>query len=146
MPRNPTSTAEHIAKGTFRPNRHADRADVAYPHGAPPEPEHLGEVGRELWRDIVTQTPPEALCEIDWPGLTECCRWYELSDTYHRLLLDDPLEYKVLKACTDASNKFLQYMSKFGLSPVDRARIKISRTAKSAENPMTAILQLKAAT
>lgn len=147
MPRGrpPLSTAQHKAQGTARSNRHSDRVDTQYKPGAPPIPDRLGDQGARLWCEHIRTTPAECVTEIDFAGLEEACRVYQRLHEYSLLLADDPLELKIAKAHDNLTTKFLAYMARFGWSPVDRARLKSPGGAKQNENPMAALLKVRAA-
>jgi phage terminase small subunit len=135
--RPPRPTAELIADGSYRADRHGHRADVQFAGDKPDEPEGLGEYGGQLWRDYFACAPPDLLIQIDSACLEDACRTWERISQYQRILSADPLELKVAAALIQAQRVFLNYSARLGLSPVDRARLKAPPKPKQDDNPLT---------
>lgn len=132
-------------RGTDRSNRHTDRVDAKYSAGAPPIPTGLRGEGLRLWRQHIADTPPECVALIDFAALEEACLLYDRLHAYSLILADDPLEFKVSAEHCKLTTKWINYVDRFGWSPVSRARLKAPGDAPKAEDPMAVLLKLKAA-
>jgi phage terminase small subunit len=140
--RPPKTSAQHKADGTYRKDRQGRRAEAMFRPGAPQQPPGFDDDAKRIWKMIVDQVPSEVLSTLDAFALEDCCRWYSLLCKYHQLLADDPLEEQLLKSANEASKNFKQYCAKFGLSPVDRARIKAPPPASDDIDPIAAIVKM----
>lgn len=132
------------ADGSYREDRHGQRVDDRYPTGAPPRPE-MGEIATRLWDDITRITPAEVLVQFDWAALKACCEWYEVASKLRQQVTADPLDGRTLRSAAQAEKTFLSLATRFGLTPVDRTRIKAIKPERKDDSPMAKLLQITAA-
>jgi len=138
------TTDEHLKDGTYRADRHGPKTPVLrYANGIPQPPDDLDELGARLWHDVIAQTPPQLLCELDWASLTQLCRTHSIVEQLSKCLQDDPLEVKLYAAWTAAMGRFLTMCGRWGLTPLDRAKTRTDGRAN--DKPQSPLEQLKAA-
>lgn len=134
----PKPTQLHLLDGTFRKDRHRQRADFTpLPGGKlPPPPDDLPDEVTAAWLRLAkslehhyfTVSDVEAflsLCVV-WAAWWKAQAWvfeHGFTDEYEtkdgRLVKQLAHEYKVM---SDMTNKLLNYFSRFGMTPADRAR------------------------
>lgn len=133
-PRTPTEILK--LNGTYRQDRHAGRLDAVALPGTLDKPGDLPPDAAGLW-DLITATlPPGTLAAIDAAALTACCCWFaRWRDLDRRLQAGDGDEYRLLTLACAAAKQFATLAGKFGLTPVDRAKL---TTAPPAENLVSA--------
>lgn len=126
-PRKPAE--EHFAAGNYKPSRHGPLPTVPDPvEGPPPKPDDLEEEAAAKW-DQVVPALAHLLRPRDGGLLVELCRWMVRADTLEAALQVrkvGALGYtKLLNAASTATTMLLALSAKFGLTPADRAKIKI---------------------
>ena len=119
------SKAEHKRDGTYQPCRHGDKNYVAT--GSPQEPPWIAvdPVASKLWGLIVEHLPDKGLGAVDALILAGTVRWFLVWQELDKKLVDDPGEYKTLQMAAMAFKQFVVGASKLGLSPSDRARLRL---------------------
>lgn len=124
--RPPKSIEQHLAQGTYRPDRHGDRLYERAEGSIGEPPETLPEAAQWIWLVTVEQLY-KTLGASDRPLLEGFCRWmYEAA----RLLEDaehcgDPLDrIKILNGAGTAHNTAMKLATKLGATPIDRQRLK----------------------
>jgi len=138
------TTLEHQRDGTYRADRHAPKIpSVAFRNGQPVKPDDLPPDGSRLWDDVVEQTPPQLLCEIDWASLHQLCRWFAISEQLTKCLQDDPLEVKLYGPANTAARNFITLAGKFGLTPLDRSRTRVDTSRKTPASPLEQLKTFK---
>lgn len=138
------TTADHLKEGTYRADRHAPKTPkLIYPAGTPEPPGDLDELGERLWHDVIAQTPPQLICELDWASLTQLCRTYSIVEQLSKCLQDDPLEVKLSSAWNAAMGRFLVLCGRWGLTPLDRAKTRTD--GRSNDKPQSPLEQLRTA-
>lgn len=130
-PRKPVE--EHVKNGTYKPGRHGPLpAAPDDPTGPPAKPADLSGDAAGFWDRVVPLIATIAR-DRDAPMLAEMCFFWgqmqrlkaeveaasPLDTTYNRLLVG-------LGICTD---KFDRIAAKFGLTPQDRAKLKVIEVA-----------------
>lgn len=140
--RPPKTTAQHKADGTLRSNRHSDRSDHQWPSNLPEPPADLTPYALRMWRRYVEIAPPGIIATIDFETLEQACRWAAIASELTTFVEHNPLQIDVLKAAATATQKYYGYTSKLGLSPVDRARIKLDTGTNEDDDPMVKLLKM----
>ena len=142
------SIDQHLRDGTYRADRHGPIATDQLESQAPPPPAMPGEVvglAAEFWRRIVGLLG-NLIRDRDAPLLAELCwHWAELQRIKTEIALVTPGtgNYRDLLIangiCTD---KFDRIARRFGMTPVDRAKLKVESVGpakpKVATRPPTA--------
>ena len=120
---NPTKLA--IMNGTFRLDRNKITPDAK---GVPVKPAGLGRYGSPLWDAVVEHATSIGAGACDSETLAGMCRWY---DDYRRTrgaLAKLPVNSRdfraTMYAAATAWRAFHDMASRFGLTPVDRAKLK----------------------
>ena len=113
--RPPKSTAEHKRNGTFKATRHGNRVDSLMSTGKPRMPKGLSLDAQAAWKLIVKELPPEALNPADCFALELACNSFAMARQAAKVG-----DWKTQK---EASLDFRGWASRFGLTPVDRAKI-----------------------
>lgn len=140
--RPPKSKAQHKRDGTFVPSRHANRLDdSAFAGELPPCP--LTGTAAELWAQVVKASPEGQLRAIDESHLAGLCKWGSEYERINDALRDvdpvDPAHYRLLCAAAMAWKHFAAASSRFGMTPVDRARLKAPAVEQKEDDPLSAL-------
>lgn len=147
-PRKPAE--EHYANGTYREHKHGPLPTVPDPVEAPPDkPAGLYDDVSAKW-DAVVPALAHILRPRDGGLVLELCRWLVRADQVEEVLATRAPGTKgfttLLGAAATATNALLALSAKFGLTPADRAKIKIvvaptgaGAKPKVATRPRTAL-------
>lgn len=145
--RPPKPTADHKRDGTYQKCRHEDRADESLAIGKPQKPDFADDRASKLWDLIVIGLPEKAQATLDTPLLIGLCRWWcrwldfmqKMDDTE-----SDVEHYKLMVMAAAAWKQFATLASRFGMSPVDRARLKIGGGKAEPDDPLVRMLKARA--
>jgi phage terminase small subunit len=127
MGRPPKLTSELKLYGGFRKERHAGRVDELIGGSEPVKPD-LDDVASSVWDLVVTCLPAGVKSAIDAPALAGMCQWYSRYVSLMERLKGvegDKDEYRMIVMCSQAWKQFEGLAGRFGLSPVDRAKLKV---------------------
>jgi len=129
MGRPPKPTKQHLLHGTYREDRHGDRLDVLTPDGAPDMPEGLSAGQSQVWQMVVDSLPAEVLSAGDAIELVGLVVWHELFERLAEAVREcdvrDKAAYSLTIRMGQAWNHVSAILGKFGMSPGDRAKLKI---------------------
>ena len=140
-PRKPT--AEKILNGN--PGRRPLPDNEPQFDGVPQMPEWLDDDGRALWDSVVSKLTAAGVSrEIDSPSLAAMCRWWSLWRRLDRQLNSGEMAWKDICAASAAWKQFSAIASKFGLTPVDRTKLKVDKLPTDEDDPLAAILRKRA--
>lgn len=141
--RPPKSTNLLIKQGTYRKDRHGDRADI---HSnalaqSPKHPDNLNDVGMHLWYLVCEESiAMGTMAAIDMVSLQAACVFYmqfkELEEIVaekglmitiqdkhgNPIILENPAS-KAMRATWDSCSRILAH---FGFTPASRAKLKIT--------------------
>jgi hypothetical protein len=130
----------HIKEGTFRPGRHTGQADVMM---TPAKPSPVGmkvpDDSLWLWEDITEQLPIEVQSKLDRAALSMLCRQWSLWNTIQSELeaavadLKPDEFYKLQCAATMAYKPIKDLFGKFGMTPLDRPRLKAGKPSEEGD-------------
>lgn len=147
MGRPPKPTSDHERDGTFRPHRHADRADTAFEQGPPSMPEGLDGHGRWLWRLVEENVPHQILSPADAASLIVVCKlwsvWRRLDDEMDTA--EGDAAYKVATMLSAMTKQLTAGLARFGLSPRDRASLKLPASDAPQEDALTKLMRARSA-
>lgn len=133
-PRKPVE--EHVGNGTYRPGKHGPRPVVPDPVEAPPaKPTGLAPDVSAKW-DATVPHLAHLLRPYHAALLVDLCRWQVRAEQIDAALALQPAggekEYvSLLSAASTATANLLALSQRFGLSPADRAKLKIMPTASA---------------
>lgn len=126
-PRKPT--AAHVLESTYRHDRHGQGAEWV-PEGQPSPPDWLSADARQFWDVIVPQLIAKGVATLaDEASLIGLCDWWAQYLAASRALraIDyaDTSAYRLLNQAAVAWKSFAGIASKFGLTPSDRAALRL---------------------
>jgi phage terminase small subunit len=128
MGRPPKPTAAHKAVGSFR----ADRHDGAEPPaiGMLEKPSMNDKAGW-CWDQIAEQLKANGAAAADVPLVLRLCNWWATAETCQERIDSGDWEYRDLCMLSMASKHIEKLASMLGLSPVDRARLRVKTPEKA---------------
>lgn len=140
--RTPKSKAQHKRNGTYRKDRHGDRLDDSDFKGElPPCP--LTGLAAEIWAQVVASSPEGQLRAIDALHLEGLCQWgaecQRIQDALRNIDPADAGYYRMLQQMTMAWKHFAAASSRFGMTPVDRARLKAVPKEEKQDDPLSVL-------
>ncbi len=137
-PRKPD--ALKLNDGTWRADRDGSHEDVVLAPGVPSKPEGMSDRASAFWDEIVLELIECGMVSaIDETMLAEMCQWYGRYRQWTEPLDaggpdDDGARRRLMGACA-AWKQFEGLASKFGLSPGDRARLRVQPVKKAPGLP-----------
>jgi phage terminase small subunit len=105
--------------------------DNTTPDGPPEMPHSVSEAFETKWTSIVSQIDQNALRRIDGHALTMLCTLLVGADELQCQLRDDPTNAAARRFYLQSVDRVIRLSSMFGLSPVDRMRLKIEKKDES---------------
>lgn len=124
-----TPTAKLKLHGDYRSDRHGDRAAEPKPSGKPVKPAGMAKDAAAHWDAVVPGLVATGVATAaDAPALAAMCQWHAEYLTAKRKTVKDR---KRLMMMVSAHREWMQLASKFGLTPVDRARIQVGEAEES---------------
>ena len=133
-------TAQHIAEGTYRADRHGERVELAIGSSKPRPMLLLGKDEQELWDMVTGGLPEHVLHEIESPTLTMLVALWSQWKRLWELWQADPLDRELRKSTLEIGAQAQRMFSQFGMSPADRSRIKAAQEKK--KSPADAIKEM----
>jgi P27 family predicted phage terminase small subunit len=134
-PRKPTELK--LLHGTHREDRDGPLGSAVRLEGVPAMPGHLNDDAKAFWSAVVpglVATRVAAAC--DAPVLGEMCVWWEVYRRFSDHLQDTGAEEDgALRAMVNAKmawKEFDRIAARFGLTPSDRARLRVDPAPASA--------------
>jgi len=118
-PRKPTELLK--LEGGYRADRHGERKMEPQPTGTPQKPDNLSEDASRHWDEIAPGLIETGVATVaDGPALVRLCQfWAECCEAERA----EPHDRKRLLRMAAAHKEWLVLAVKFGLTPVDRAKI-----------------------
>jgi P27 family predicted phage terminase small subunit len=145
-----TPTATKIARGTHRKDRDGDPKLEPQPEkiSAPPPPGHLGRVGRSKWKDLAPRLSKIGLLtEQDLDALTLLCEAFEEKARCEAQLEKEGEYYwtesgycgvhPAVSRLQRTIDRIRKLMAAFGMTPADRAGMKIQAPGQAAKKVQT---------
>lgn len=139
MPRQRKPLEEHKRDGTFRADRHGAiaNAEQLVADGKPQMPVTFVGDAKEFWEQRIAPLVELKVAKaLDTPQLVAMCEWWARYRKVSKALDDadptgDPFLYTRLSASTARCwQMFSKIAAKFGMSPADRASLRIEGEAK----------------
>lgn len=125
---------QHLNDGTYRADRHGDESEHFRPSGSLERPDGLCGVAGELW-DKLSADLVVVGRRIDSVALASACEWYAVyRDAIDRVRKNGTAAKGSYKAQTQAAMAWKQFDSiakRFGLTPLDRLRLRGIGPAKN---------------
>lgn len=143
MGRPRKTVGEHLANGTYRPSRHgtvaaADPGDAPEP---PPErPAWLSGDESAAW-DAIVPCVAGRVKRSDVPALVDLCRWWvrmgRMARRVDEMEAASPYYVQALTGAGICSTNFDRLASKFGMTPADRAKLRVVDAAPAGPKVRT---------
>lgn len=134
--RKSTPTADLKIHGTYRRDRHEDRADVTPPSGQPVRPETLDTIEGGLWDQVVPELVRKQMVgESDTAELVCMCELWGLYRNVVAKAKAAPTDKEIRCAVTAYFTAFDRLAAKFGLTSADRAGLKLPSGEKKNSVP-----------
>jgi phage terminase small subunit len=141
--RPPKPIEAKVLDGTYRPGRDGPLAAADLPGPPPEKPANLSVAAGEWWDRIVVLMAG-IVKPTDIPLLTDVCRWLARMDALADLIDStdptDPGYHKALIGAAICTDKLSTLSTRFGMTPADRARLRVNagpQRAKVATRPRT---------
>lgn len=142
-PRKPTGM--HKVDGTFRADRHGERADAGHDFfQVPTKPKDLKGEGAKLWKLVVDNlAASRSTSKLDTASLHAMCkfwnRYLELDQRATENAFDDEFAEVLEERALKAWRAFDRIASRFGMTPADRAKLKVSPSEKKQVSPLESL-------
>lgn len=121
-PRKPTADLER--DGTYREDRHGGRRKEPQFSGEPERPPGMNPDAQKFWDLIVPMLISRGVAtSVDAPALQSMAEWWSTLRELRRKRKKGPTYVNDL---VSASKQFHSIAAKFGLTPVDRAKLEVS--------------------
>lgn len=118
---------KHHLDGTYRPDRHDDRADGVAVVGKCEPTRKLNAVGKKEFDRVLAAYPAGTLGASDSEALTQYAEWVQRMDAIVAKERSGELPINAtMKLAGDASKHCLHFAVRFGLTPADRGKVKLS--------------------
>lgn len=131
-----------ILAGTFRQDRDGDPSSAVQAGGVPEPPAHLADEALAFWQQVVpglVSSGVAAAC--DSSALAMMCEWWARYRAFSSMLdaaiAAQMQTYQLVLQVGIATTNFDRLAARFGLTPSDRARLKIAPKA-TASTPVPA--------
>ena len=122
--RRPTPTAILKTQGTFRKDRHGNRATEPQPGGYPVKPRGMAKAASRHWDRVVPGLAEIGVATVaDGPALQRLCEWWAIFEDLRGNGPDG--EPKRVAAMATAFKAWSDLASRFGMTPSDRAALRL---------------------
>lgn len=138
----PKPLAQHRRDGTIRRDRHGDRAEEAFERGRPKPTARVPQDARWLWKLVVAKVPEGQLSPLDSMNLEALCRWWSRWNYFDGRLKNEVGqndEYKTAMLAVAAWKQVEKIAMRYGLSSLDRTRLKAPAVEDKQEDPLEAL-------
>ena len=135
------STEQHKKQGTYRADRHANRADSFLPAlDCAPPPRGMRKPGKDLWKKL-TAAYEGRLAPPVLESLRQYCDCWVAYLLVAPRYIKDPLDKDTARAYKQAFDCLERMGRKWGYSPADLAGVQLPPPGAKAEDPFEAWLQ-----
>lgn len=144
MTRRPKPTAQHIAEGTYRKHRHANRGDAVTAPGFPVMPDGLTPAQTRLWDQVTQNLPPGSLGSVDEAGLNELCSVYQMMLEAKAQTDADVCDKDARIAYTAYFDRFMRLYTEYGGTPAARTKMQLPKNPADDEvDPFEEYLKMR---
>lgn len=143
MSGKPVPTEIKKLRGTLRPDRvlsHSIRGELTQGE-LPAPPEGLGELGRAIWGQVLTEASVWVSYKLDTLLLGIVCDQFEERAQLRELVASDPEQPRLRIGLRELDKAIVSNLSSLGLTPTDRARLGFVEVKK--ENKLEELLRRK---
>jgi hypothetical protein len=122
-----------------------DHANAGYASGLPVMPKGLSVKGKEVWKFVCEQIPPDRSSPADKFALLGLVKWFERWSELMDLCEANPADFRVQRQATAAWNCVDQQLRQFGMTLVSRARMPAGKREEKAkaDTGIAKILQMR---
>lgn len=124
MGRPPKPAAVHKALGSYREGRHGGDEPVAI--GVLDKPA-MNDKAAWCWDQIAEQLKANGAAAADVPLVVRLCNWWATAETCQERIDSGAWEYRDLCMLSMASKHIEKLAAMLGLSPSDRARLRVKK-------------------
>lgn len=143
----PKPTAIHQLHGTFRPTRHGPTEHpIDELIGLPEMPPGMPEQAIKLWKAVVPQlVKAKVAVQLDSIELASMCRWWcQYNELMTMVESDAPYDKetenrqaRLERRAKAAWHTFDSIASRYGLTPADRARLRVDTKKQVGDDPLS---------
>ena len=125
-------------EGIYENSRHGNALEEITTPGLPVPPKKLSPRQRDIWNMIVDNTAPEVLNQVDSMMLYGAARWFEKFEQWDEAPAKEGMDaYKADVMASMCWKQFTAICAKFGLTPMDRAKIKLDPDQQGRKKKQT---------
>ena len=135
MPKVKT-TAEHKRDGTYNVTRHKKRVDTKFTPATPDVDSSHDAVAKKLRRQILASYPKGVLTSMDGATLNAACELYS-----QWVSMRGATESKEVNARCRIWAQFMEIAGKFGMTPADRAKLKVETGDDKEADPIQELMR-----
>lgn len=130
-------------RGTLRADRvlNPDLASVLLQGEIPEPPTELGELGRAIWLQVLSEASAWVSFRLDTLLLRIVCDQFEERATLRNLVLEQPDQPRLRIALRELEKALVSNLATLGLTPTDRARLGFVHVRK--ENKLEQLMRMK---
>jgi hypothetical protein len=141
MSGKPVPTEIKKLRGTLRPDRVLSPSlRTTIPQGELPEPpEGLGELGRAIWGQVLTEASAWVSYKLDTLLLGIVCDQFEERAQLRELVAAEPDQPRLRIGLRELDKAIVSNLSSLGLTPTDRGRLGFVEVRK--ENKLEALIR-----
>jgi len=132
--RKPKLALKHKLDGTYREDRHGNRLESIAFNSSPLQlepPASLREDGKAQWQQVMDTLPDTVLKNCDEGKLYQLAFIRQQLNDVQIAIESSPLDDKLVKLYLDLSKNYDRIGKQFGLSPIDRASLKVEQPQKN---------------
>jgi phage terminase small subunit len=141
--RKPKIAAKHKLDGTYREDRHGNRLESVIVNDAPLQlvpPDSLRQDGKQQWQHVMDTLPEHVLKNCDEGKLHQLAFIRQQLNDVQQAIESSPLDGKLIEIYLKLCGQYDRLGKQFGLSPVDRASLKVEQP-KKADDPFDAFMK-----
>jgi phage terminase small subunit len=134
--RKPKLATKHKLDGTYRADRHASRLESVAFGSAPLRlnpPETLRQDGKQQWQAVLDTLPSNVLKNCDEGKLYQLAFIRQQLNDVQSALQSSPVDVTLINTYIKLSGQYDRLARQFGLSPIDRAAMKVEEPQKDAD-------------
>jgi hypothetical protein len=134
--RKPKLASKHKLDGTYRQDRHATRLEAAAFPSAPLQlspPESLREDGKRQWQIVLDTLPDCVLKNCDEGKLYQLSFIRQQLNDVQLAIEQSAVDVKLITTYLKLSAQYDRLARQFGLSPIDRAAMKVEEPKKEQD-------------
>lgn len=136
---NRKTLEKHKAEGTYRDDRHGNRAEAQIKPSALKAPERFGPVALQTWNDIVETIPESMITKLDYKSLVAYCDLCAAYDKLQRAFEDDPIDKDIRISYLSVIQNMDRLGRQFGWTPQSRAALTLTPDKEDEDDPMESL-------